>query len=286
MVAKLRWGDTLDDEDTGIPPSRVLGPDANGVKTVIEYKKNEKGEIIKVSTKTQTSTVTRKVYQAAQERRQWQRFGAAVNEQKGDSVTMQTPEDIPFERVRQRQTQEEKKAQDLKDALAQPDKAAASQSIKDLLYKRRMERQLLLARGLIDAPEKPPEEDGPDGPRSTLPPTGAKGGWVPPSLRARMDGGGGGESMRPQRREENSVRVTNLSEDTREEDLRELFSVFGAISRIYVAYDRERGGNRGFAFVNFVRRDDAQKAIDKLDGYGYDNLILHVEWAQPRTERG
>lgn len=285
MVAKLRWGDTLDDEDTGIPPSRVLGPDANGVKTVIEYKKNEKGEIIKVSTKTQTSTVTRKVYQAAQERRQWQRFGAAVNEQKGDSVTMQTPEDIPFERVRQRQTQEEKKAQDLKDALAQPDKAAASQSIKDLLYKRRMERQLMLARGLIDQPEKPPgEDDGMPG-SGTLPAAGAKGGYVPPSLRNRLPGEAG-ESMRPQRREENSVRVTNLSEDTREEDLRELFSVFGAISRIYVAYDRERGGNRGFAFVNFVRRDDAQKAIDKLDGYGYDNLILHVEWAQPRTERG
>ncbi len=32
-------------------------------------------------------------------------------------------------------------------------------------------------------------------------------------------------------------------------------------------------------------RDDAAKAIDKLDGYGYDNLILRVEWAQPRAER-
>ena len=33
------------------------------------------------------------------------------------------------------------------------------------------------------------------------------------------------------------------------------------------------------------RREDAAKAIDKLDGYGYDNLILRVEWAQPRAER-
>lgn len=32
-------------------------------------------------------------------------------------------------------------------------------------------------------------------------------------------------------------------------------------------------------------REDAAKAIDKLDGYGYDNLILRVEWAQPRAER-
>ena len=32
-------------------------------------------------------------------------------------------------------------------------------------------------------------------------------------------------------------------------------------------------------------RSEAQKAIDKLDGWGYDNLILRVEWAQPRAER-
>lgn len=55
------------------------------------------------------------------------------------------------------------------------------------------------------------------GPSNLLPAAGSKGGYVPPSIRNRM-AGGDGESMR--RREENSVRVTNLSEDTREDDLR------------------------------------------------------------------
>lgn len=33
------------------------------------------------------------------------------------------------------------------------------------------------------------------------------------------------------------------------------------------------------------RRDDANRAIEKLDGYGYDNLILRVEYAAPREDR-
>ena len=93
-----------------------------------------------------------------------------------------------------------------------------------------------------------------------------------------------GDSMR-RPRDENSVRVTNLSEDTREQDLQELFRPFGQVTRVYIAVNRETGESRGFAFVNFVNRDDAQRAINKLDGYGYDNLILRVEWAAPREER-
>lgn len=62
-------------------------------------------------------------------------------------------------------------------------------------------------------------QDGTPGGMSNLPAAGAKtGGYVPPSLRNRA-AGDTGDSMN-KRREENSVRVTNLSEDTREDDLR------------------------------------------------------------------
>ena len=43
--------------------------------------------------------------------------------------------------------------------------------------------------------------------------------------------------------------------------VQELFSPFGQISRIYVAYDRDTGENRGFAFVNFVHRCGARCAL-------------------------
>eukprot|EP00891_Asterochloris_glomerata_P001492 jgi/Astpho2/1492/Aster-05376 len=281
MAGKMRWGDTLDEDTSDVLPERsVVGPDAKGYKTVTEYKKNDKGETVRMVTKTRLSKVEKKLYASVQERREWKRFGDAVAQQPDHSVTVQSNDDIPFERTRQQKTtRDEKQQMTLQSALAQNDKNAVTANLKDLLYKRRMERQLAAARGELQG-DKPPEEDGAPG---SLPPAGSKGGYIPPSLRNRAPGDVG-ESM-TKRREENSVRVTNLSEDTREEDLRDLFSPFGPISRVYIAYDRDTGENRGFAFVNFVYREDAQRAITKLDGYGYDNLILRVEWAQPRAER-
>lgn len=110
--------------------------------------------------------------------------------------------------------------------------------------------------------------------------TTTKGAYVPPGMRGGAERTG--TEMR-RRNDENSVRVTNLSEDTREPDLLELFRTFGAVSRVYVAVDQKTQVSRGFGFVNFVNKEDAERAINKLNGYGYDNLILRVEWATPRT---
>lgn len=129
-----------------------------------------------------------------------------------------------------------------------------------------------------------PQADGLDKPvapeATTAAPGATKGAYVPPGMRAGAERTG--TDMR-RRNDENSVRVTNLSEDTREPDLLELFRPFGAVSRVYVAVDQKTGMSRGFGFVNFVNREDAQRSINKLNGYGYDNLILRVEWATPRA---
>jgi translation initiation factor 3 subunit G len=65
----------------------------------------------------------------------------------------------------------------------------------------------------------------------------------------------------------------------------DLFCPFGPVSRIYLATDRITGESRGFAFVNYQRREDAERAIKVLNGYGYAHLVLQVDWAQPRAER-
>lgn len=288
--AKIRWADTLDEEEYGevLPPTTVKGPDSHGVKIVTEYFRNDKGDAIKKVTKTKVVQVEKKVYKVTEERRKWPRFGKAATETVQDSVTVQQKEDIPFERVRQlKATQQEKKFTDMQQAMQSADKSTIVGSLKDMLYKRRMERELLRAKGLLADAEKPPEEDGPGGKPAGLPSAPKPGSYVPPSVRNRGAGGASeGDSMQQRRRDENSLRVTNLSEDVSEADLQELFRPFGPISRVFLAVDRTTGENRGFAFVNYVYREDAERAIRNLNGYGYDNLILHVEWAAPRAERG
>ena len=66
MGTKVRWGDTLDDEDA-LPPTSVKGPDANGVKVVTEYYKGDKGEAFKKTTKTKIVKVEKKVYKVRDE---------------------------------------------------------------------------------------------------------------------------------------------------------------------------------------------------------------------------
>ncbi len=82
-----------------------------------------------------------------------------------------------------------------------------------------------------------------------------------------------------------TIRVTNVSEDTSDDDLKQLFGRFGMLHRVFLAKDKERNTSRGFAFVSFLNKNDAQRAMDELQGYGYDHLILRLEWANPPTQR-
>lgn len=113
---------------------------------------------------------------------------------------------------------------------------------------------------------------------------GGTGKYVPPSMRAGA--GGRGESMfRGARDELPTLRVTNVSEDTTEADLRDLFGAFGRVARVYVGRDRETGAGKGYAFVSFDERAVAERAMNKVHGMGYDNLILNCQWSQPREQR-
>lgn len=100
--------------------------------------------------------------------------------------------------------------------------------------------------------------------------------YIPP--HARLAAG----SQHHQGSEKTALRVSNLSNSVTESDLHELFSYFGRISRVYIPKDKETMQSRGFGFVTYCSKADAERTLKELQGYGYDYRILHLEWATLR----
>lgn len=74
-----------------------------------------------------------------------------------------------------------------------------------------------------------------------------------------------------------TLRVTNVSEDAIEDDLRDLFSRFGRVARVFIGKDRETGVGKGYAFVSYEDRSHAQKAIEKMNGFGAPTLLRQTK---------
>lgn len=82
-----------------------------------------------------------------------------------------------------------------------------------------------------------------------------------------------------------SIFVGNLPWATTDEDLQQIFSQFGEVTRAKIVVDRETNRSRGFGFVD-MEEADAQKAIDSLNGQEYGARPLTVNLAQSRPARG
>jgi len=79
--------------------------------------------------------------------------------------------------------------------------------------------------------------------------------------------------------------IGNMSFQTTENDLSELFKPFGQVTRVHIAMDRETGRARGFAFVEMPNDEEAAKAIAGLNGKDVGGRKLTVNEARPKTER-
>lgn len=79
--------------------------------------------------------------------------------------------------------------------------------------------------------------------------------------------------------------IGNLSYQTGEDALKEAFSTVGTVRSVALISDRVTGQSRGFGFVEFDSSEDAQRAIDELDGRDLDGRALSVSIARERTER-
>ena len=83
-----------------------------------------------------------------------------------------------------------------------------------------------------------------------------------------------------------NIYVGNLPYDTTGDDLVQLFQTYGTVTSGQVIIDKFSGRSRGFGFVEMANDDEAQAAIDALNGTPYGGRPLTVNEARPREDRG
>ena len=83
-----------------------------------------------------------------------------------------------------------------------------------------------------------------------------------------------------------NIYVGNLSFQTTEETLRPKFEAFGEVASVSVITDKYTGRSRGFAFVEMPSDDQANAAIEGLNGTELDGRSLKVNQARPKRSQG
>lgn len=82
-----------------------------------------------------------------------------------------------------------------------------------------------------------------------------------------------------------NIFVGNLSFNTNEDELRQLFEPYGQVDRVSILTDRETGRSRGFGFVEMSSNEDGEKAIAALNGAQVGGRTINVNEARPKAER-
>ncbi|XP_026663903.1 serine/arginine-rich splicing factor SC35 [Phoenix dactylifera] len=89
-----------------------------------------------------------------------------------------------------------------------------------------------------------------------------------------------GRSGPPDIRDTYSLLVLNISFRTTADDLYPLFDRYGKVVDVFIPRDRRSGDSRGFAFVRYKYADEAQKAVERLDGRNVDGRNIMVQFAK------
>lgn len=82
-----------------------------------------------------------------------------------------------------------------------------------------------------------------------------------------------------------NIFISNLSFRVTNEDLKTLFDEYGEVTSAKVITDKYSGRSRGFGFVEMSSDTEGQAAIEKLNQAKYDDKVISVSVAKPKTER-
>lgn len=84
------------------------------------------------------------------------------------------------------------------------------------------------------------------------------------------------DGEKPRDKNKNTIRISNISDNADEQDIRDLFYNYGRITRLYY-------NQKGFAFLTYSELNSCEKAIEAVNGHPYDYLILSVEMAESKV---
>jgi RNA recognition motif-containing protein len=84
----------------------------------------------------------------------------------------------------------------------------------------------------------------------------------------------------------NRLYVGNLSFHSTEQTLRDAFGAYGSIVDVHLVADRVTGQSRGFGFVTMGSRDEAESAMQSMNGADLDGRALKVNEAEERSSAG
>jgi len=284
-LVKPKWGDQEDFEDYDISQEITTEaepePDGSIRKTVVEYKTNESGQSVQVVKKIRMFKTTTKINKRVEERKKWRKFGEPAGTRGPEPGVTSVGDEVLLDLVQRADDSEAGKKPGKQDVVnlgivcRNCGKSGDHWTLKCPYLKSGQATGLGV--GIPGSDKESFRKESMDAALSS-----GTDKYVPPG--ARKFGNSTGD-IDKRRDDSATIRVTNLSEDTKEQDLSDLFRAFGPISRIYLAKDKITGLSKGFAFINFVYKEDAARSIEKLSGkFGYDHLILHLEWAKPSNK--
>jgi RNA recognition motif-containing protein len=81
-----------------------------------------------------------------------------------------------------------------------------------------------------------------------------------------------------------NIYVGNLSHETNEDSLRGAFEAFGQVESVNIIKDRFSGESRGFGFVEMPSKQEAEKAIEEMNGKDLDGRAVSVNEARPKND--
>lgn len=278
-------------KDGALPPREVKM--IGDIRQEIWYERLDDGRLAQHIREVRVETRRTMTTKAIQERRKWKKFGAAAGAPPGpEARTTSIADEVYLELSSKKETapkladEIKKKMQRISCRICGGDHFTNHCPMKATLSEAELaaiDSSGFAGRGGEGAKEAMPTPAEANAP---TPGGGGPGRYVAPNRRVASAGGTPHRGETMDRGEDFcSIKITNLAEDTVEDDVRDLCKPFGVPTRVHLARDSRTNRVLGFAYVTFLRRESAENAKQRLEGHPFNSLILHVETAKSKRER-